>query len=88
MARPEVHTRSRVARRLPLHASGPGKVFLAVSPPEMLEQVVADGLRRMARNTITDPHQLRRVLDTICTTGYCLSRDEMTDGVGVVRVVV
>ena len=27
MARPEVHVRSRVARRLPLHATGPGKIL-------------------------------------------------------------
>ena len=86
MARPEVHVRSRVARRLPLHATGPGKVLLAHSPPEIVEKVIADGLSRMARNTITDPDRLRRVLDTICTTGYCLSRDEMTDGASSVAV--
>ncbi|HKQ42665.1 MAG TPA: IclR family transcriptional regulator [Pseudonocardia sp.] len=80
MSRPEVHTRSRVARRLPLHATGPGKVLLAFSDPAMIDEVIAGGLPRVARGTITDPEQLRRALDTICTTGYCLSRDEMTDG--------
>jgi DNA-binding IclR family transcriptional regulator len=80
MARPEVHTRSRVARRLPLHATGPGKVLLAFSNPAMVDEVVVGGLPRMARNTITDPDQLRRALDEICATGYCLSSEEMTDG--------
>jgi DNA-binding IclR family transcriptional regulator len=80
MARPEVHVRSRVARRLPLHATGPGKVLLAFSPSELVEQVIGRGLPRMARNTITDPVRLRRALTGICVTGYCLSRDEMTDG--------
>jgi DNA-binding IclR family transcriptional regulator len=80
MSRPEVHVRSRVARRLPLHATGPGKVLLAFSPPELVEQVIGKGLPRMARNTITDPVRLRRAFDDICATGYCLSRDEMTDG--------
>lgn len=86
MAHPEVHTRSRVARRLPLHATGPGKVLLAFSPPDVIEQVIAAGLPRMARNTITDPDQLRRVLDTICRSDYCLSQDEMTDGASSVAV--
>jgi len=81
MVRPEVHTRSRVARRLPLHATGPGKVLLAfAADPAMVDEVVAGGLPRMARNTITDPDQLRRALDKICATGYCLSSEEMTDG--------
>jgi DNA-binding IclR family transcriptional regulator len=80
MSRPEVHVRSRVARRLPLHAPGPGKVLLAHSPPEFLEEIISAGLPRQARNTITDPAVLRRVLPTIRENGYCLSRDEMTDG--------
>ena len=80
MSRPEVHVRSRVARRLPLHATGPGKVLLAFSPPELVEQVIGGGLPRMARSTITDPGRLRHALDDICASGYCLSRDEMTDG--------
>jgi DNA-binding IclR family transcriptional regulator len=86
MARPEVHVRSRVARRLPLHATGPGKVLLAYSPPEVLEQTLAHGLPRMARNTITDADRLRDALHTICATGYSLSRDEMTDGASSVAV--
>jgi DNA-binding IclR family transcriptional regulator len=80
MSRPEVQVQSRVARRLPLHATGPGKVLLAFSPPELVERVIAEGLPRMARNTITDPVRLRHALDDVCTSGYCLSRDEMTDG--------
>jgi DNA-binding IclR family transcriptional regulator len=86
MGRPEVHTQSRVGRRLPLHATGPGKVLLAFSPPEVTGRVIAGGLPRMARNTITDPARLRRALDEICATGYCLSRDEMTDGASSVAV--
>jgi DNA-binding IclR family transcriptional regulator len=80
MSRPEVHVQSRVARHLPLHATGPGKVLLAFSAPELIEDVIAKGLPRVARNTITNPVRLRRALADICATGYCLSRDEMTDG--------
>jgi DNA-binding IclR family transcriptional regulator len=80
MARPEVRVQSRVARRLPLHATGPGKVLLAHSGPDLVEEVIANGLPRMASKTITDPRMLRRALVDICRTGYCLSRDEITDG--------
>ena len=51
MARPEVHVRSRVASRLPLHATGPGKILLAHAPDDVVEQVLAGPLPRLARNT-------------------------------------
>ncbi len=47
----EVRVRSRVGRRLPLHASGPGKVLLAHASPGFVEEVVARGLPRMAVGT-------------------------------------
>ena len=80
MARPEVHVRSRVARRLPLHATGPGKILLAHAPDDVVGQVLACPLPRLARNTITDPDVLRDTLTAIRESGYCISREEMTDG--------
>ena len=80
MARPEVQVRSRVARRLPLHAPGPGKVLLAHAPDEVVARVLAGPLPRLARNTITDPDALSTALAGIRESGYCLSREEMTDG--------
>lgn len=80
MARPEVQVQSRVARRLPLHATGPGKVLLAHSPPEFVEEILGAGLPRQASKTITNPATLRRALAGIRTSGYCVSCDEMTDG--------
>ena len=76
----EVRVRSRVGRRLPLHASGPGKVLLAHAPARLVENVLTRGLPKVARGTITDPQQLTRVLAEVRATGYCISRDEMTDG--------
>jgi DNA-binding IclR family transcriptional regulator len=86
MARPEVHVRSRVARRLPLHATGPGKVLLAHAPDDVVAQVLAGPLPRFARNTITDPDALRDALGAIRVSGYCISREEMTDGASSVAV--
>lgn len=80
MARPEVHVRSRVARRLPLHATGPGKVLLAHAPDDVAARVLAGRLPRFARNTITDPGVLRDALAAVRASGYCISREEMTDG--------
>jgi DNA-binding IclR family transcriptional regulator len=75
-----VRVRSRVGRRLPLHASGPGKVLLADAPQEFVDEVIARGLSRVAGGTITDADRLRRVMADVRATGYCISRDEMTDG--------
>jgi DNA-binding IclR family transcriptional regulator len=80
MARPEVHVRSRVARRLPLHSTGPGKVLLAHAPEDVVANVLAGPLPRLARNTITDPAVLCDALAAIRESGYCISREEMTDG--------
>jgi len=80
MARPEVHVRSRVAPRLPLHATGPGKILLAHAPDDVVAHVLAGPLPRLARNTITDPDVLHDALAAIRDSGYCISREETTDG--------
>jgi DNA-binding IclR family transcriptional regulator len=80
MARPEVQVRSRVARRLPLHATGPGKILLAHAPDDVAEHVLTAPLPRLARNTITEPDALRDALTAIRESGYCISREETTDG--------
>lgn len=80
MARPEVHVRSRVARRLPLYATGPGKILLAHAPDDVVRQVLAGPLPRLARNTIVDRDLLDAALVAIRESGYCISREETTDG--------
>ncbi len=79
-ARPGVAVQSQVGRRLPLYATGPGKVLLAHAPPALLGAVISGGLHRQASGTITDPDRLRQALADIRKNGYCLSRNEMTDG--------
>jgi DNA-binding IclR family transcriptional regulator len=76
----EVRVRSRVGRHLPLHASGPGKVLLAHAPAEFVAEVVASGLPKLASETITDRDRLDAALADIRRTGFCLSRNEMTEG--------
>jgi DNA-binding IclR family transcriptional regulator len=79
-SRPGVSVVSQVGGRLPLHATGPGKVLLAHAPTDVLDRVLEAGLSRHARGTITEPAELRRALAEIRQTGHSISRDEMTDG--------
>ncbi|MFV2118808.1 IclR family transcriptional regulator [Streptomyces sp. Act-28] len=53
---------TRIAGRLPLHASSSGLVLLAHGPEELRERVLAGPLEAVSRETVTDPARLRRVL--------------------------
>jgi DNA-binding IclR family transcriptional regulator len=79
-ARPGVAVVSQVARALPLHATGPGKVLLAYSSQDYVDQIISAGLKRYASKTITKPAVLLQALADIRQNGFCLSRDEMTEG--------
>ena len=46
-SRPGVLVVSQVGGRLPLHATGPGKVLLAHAPPGVLDEVIAACCRGM-----------------------------------------
>ncbi|MBM7515603.1 IclR family transcriptional regulator [Nocardioides nitrophenolicus] len=70
---------STVGSRLPLHATGVGKVLLAHAP----EDVVTASLARLARVTpftITQPARMREQLDQIRHDGYATTVEEMTLG--------
>jgi DNA-binding IclR family transcriptional regulator len=64
---------SRVAGRLPLHASSSGLVLLASAPPELRERVLAGPLPGYTDKTITDPAQLRRVLAEVRRQGFAFN---------------
>jgi DNA-binding IclR family transcriptional regulator len=64
---------TRIAGRLPLHASSSGLVLLAAAPPPVLERVLAAPLVRLAPETITDPSELRRRLAGIRRSGYAIA---------------
>ncbi|MHA6779682.1 IclR family transcriptional regulator [Pseudonocardia saturnea] len=61
---------TRIAGRLPLHASSSGLVLLAHAPHELQDAVLAGPLRRY---TIATPERLRAVLADVRRTGhaYC-----------------
>jgi DNA-binding IclR family transcriptional regulator len=68
------------AGRLPLHATGVGKVLLAHAPSEFVEELIASGLKRYTVHTIVSSGPLRRSLAEIRRTGVGFAREELTLG--------
>jgi DNA-binding IclR family transcriptional regulator len=70
---------SRVGSRLPLHATGVGKVLLAHAPVEVQEQVLS-ALPRLTPYTVIQPGRLRAQLARVRREGYATTVEEMTLG--------
>ncbi|MCW2633752.1 MAG: Transcriptional regulator, IclR family [Blastococcus sp.] len=70
---------SSVGSRLPLHATGVGKVLLAAAPPEV-EAEVLRSLTRITRYTVADPGRLRRELAEVRRRRYARTSEEMSPG--------
>lgn len=71
---------SRVGSRLPLHATGVGKVLLAHAPAEVREQVLRGDLTRQTAYTITSPRVLTGQLARVVRDGHATTAEEMTLG--------
>ncbi|MFC7529841.1 IclR family transcriptional regulator [Actinoplanes sp. GCM10030250] len=70
---------SRVGSRLPMHATGVGKVLLAYAP----EEVRAEALGRLVRitaYTVTQPARLLEQLRRVRAEGYATTGEEMSLG--------
>jgi DNA-binding IclR family transcriptional regulator len=78
--RRSIPVRSRLAGRLPLHATGVGRVLLAHAPPQLLDDLLERGLERFTAHTVVAPKHLRRVLSDVRRTGVAYARDELTLG--------
>lgn len=70
---------STIGSRLPLHATGVGKVLLAHAPDAIVSRVLAD-LRPITPYTVTQPGRLSRQLDRAREAGYAVTREEMSLG--------
>ena len=71
---------STVGSRLPMHATGVGKVLLAYAPDDVRQRVLGAPLQRFLPRTITSPAILARQLDRVRTDGYAVTDEEMTQG--------
>ncbi|MGY1724423.1 IclR family transcriptional regulator [Blastococcus sp. SYSU DS0533] len=70
---------SQVGSRLPLHATGVGKVLLAAAPDDVVDQVLA-ALDPVTRYTCTDATLLARELTEIRRRRYARTNQEMSLG--------
>lgn len=70
---------STVGSRLPMHATGVGKVLLAHAPAEVQKAVLAD-LPRITAYTVTQPGRLRRQLAAVRRDDHATTTEEMSLG--------
>jgi DNA-binding IclR family transcriptional regulator len=70
---------SRPGSRLPLHATGVGKVLLAFGGHELQDAVLAS-LDRYTDQTITDSSKLTEQLTTIKSQGFAITHAELMPG--------
>lgn len=70
---------STVGSRLPLHATGVGKVLLAHSPESVQSRALTQ-LVRLTPYTIVSPPRLREQLEAVVRDGYATTAEEMTLG--------
>lgn len=71
---------ARVGGRLPLHATGVGKVLLAFEEQWVREAYVARDLESPTRNTHVHPGRLLAELGTIRKQGYATTHEEVRAG--------
>lgn len=67
--------------RKPLHCTSLGKAILAYSSPQLLQTVIANGLPRRTRYTITVPHRLELELTRAAEAGVAYDREEYELGI-------
>ncbi len=79
-SRQAVRLSSGLGSRAPAHCTGVGKALLAFQPPEIVQQVIDNGLKRYTENTITEPEKLRAELASIRARGYAIDDEEIEVG--------
>jgi DNA-binding IclR family transcriptional regulator len=70
---------ARAGARLPLHATGVGKVLLAWAPAPVVDEVLT-APERLTPRTVTEPGRLRRELLQVRARGWATTCEEMTLG--------
>ncbi|WP_299952725.1 IclR family transcriptional regulator [uncultured Modestobacter sp.] len=76
---------SQVGSRLPLHATGVGKVLLASAPDDVVEQALTQPSRE-TRHTVVDRRLLARELAEVRRRGLARTAEEMSLGAASVAV--
>jgi IclR family KDG regulon transcriptional repressor len=76
----------QIGDRVPLHCTSIGKALLAFQDVRHIEQIIAAGLPKFARNTITEPMDFRRELQRIRSQGYAIDDLEFSDNMRCIAV--
>lgn len=79
-SRQSVRMSTIAGSRAPAHCTSVGKVLLAYQAPEVIRQVVDNGLKRYTANTITEAAVLAEELAAIRAKGYAIDDEEIEVG--------
>jgi DNA-binding IclR family transcriptional regulator len=79
-SRQAIRLSSGLGSRAPAHCTGVGKALLAFQSPEVVQQVIDNGLKRYTENTIVEPDKLRAELASIRARGYAIDDEEIEIG--------
>lgn len=74
----------RVGRRMYVHCTAAGKVFLAYRSPDIVDRLLSRPLARFTPRTVTDPEKLRAEADKVRRQGYAIVQEELEEGLNVV----
>ena len=64
----------------PVYAGASGRSIMAFLPPAEIDRIIANGLRPLTEDTITDVGKLKQMLATVRAKGYAISKGERTVG--------
>lgn len=77
---------SQIGARGPLHAGASGKVLLAFSNSEIIEEVLTEPLKSFTPLTITDPEDMKQEIKKILKNRYAVSIEELDPGAAAIAV--
>lgn len=78
----QLRIEARVGSRSDIRLGSSGRVLLAFAPPQVREEMLArTPLEQRTPNTVTDPNELRGLLEVIRRDGYYVSRSQVDEGV-------
>lgn len=70
-----------IGYKAPLTCTALGKVLLAWMPEDEAERIIAGGLERRTRNSISDPETLRTTLRRVREDGFAIDDEELMVGI-------
>jgi DNA-binding IclR family transcriptional regulator len=76
-----VRMRSDLGLRKPAYCTAEGQAILAFRPPEIVQGVIRQGLQPRTPQTLTDPDELIKALDTVRQKGCAVEDEESEIGV-------